>query len=118
MSPEATRSKGNGEDGFASRARQYAGQQQGQRQPRRRILHQWRHGGNPNVLKGQSSNVGGAGGNQGEQGAEFRLADSVKSLDGNKADGASVANAAKCPDFPKKNGTLDFVFIATPFVCE
>jgi len=39
----------------------------------------------------------------------------VTSLDGNKADGASVAKAAKCPGFPRKNKTKDFT---TPFLCE
>jgi hypothetical protein len=67
------------------------------------------------VLKGNQSNLGNAGGPKENKGAEFRLAGTVKSLDGNKADGASVAKAAKCQGFPKKNKTLDFV---APFVCE
>jgi hypothetical protein len=74
--------------------------------------------GNPNVLKGNQSNVGGSGQNKENQGAEYRLANTVTSLDGNKADGASVPKAttpAKCPEFPKKNETKDF---PTPFVCE
>lgn len=69
----------------------------------------------PNVLKGNQSNLGNAGGNKENKGAEYRLANSVTSLDGNKADGASVAKAAKCPEFPKKNRTKDFPI---PFVCE
>ena len=71
--------------------------------------------GNPNRLKGNQSNLGGSGQNKENKGAEYRLANSVMSLDGNKADGASVAKAAKCPEFPKKNKTKDFL---TPFVCE
>ena len=77
--------------------------------------------GNPNALKGNQSNVGGSGQNKENQGAEYRLANIVKSLDGNKADGASVpktdANVlkTKCPEFPKKNEPKDF---PTPFVCE
>ncbi len=71
--------------------------------------------GNPNVLKGNQSNVGGSGQNKENKGAEYRLANTVTSLDGNKADGASVPKAAKCPEFPKKNETKDF---PTPFVCE
>jgi len=71
--------------------------------------------GNPNALKGNQSNVGGSGQNKENQGAEYRLANTVTSLDGNKADGVNVPRAAKCPDFPQKNQTKDF---ATPFVCE
>jgi hypothetical protein len=69
----------------------------------------------PNVLKGNQSNLGNSGGKQENTGAEYRLANGVASLDGNKADGASVAKAAKCKPFPKKNVTKDF---AIPFVCE
>jgi hypothetical protein len=68
-----------------------------------------------NVLKGNQSNLGGSGAKQENKGPEYRLANSVTSLDGNKADGASVAKAAKCQQFPKKNKTKDF---ATPFLCE
>jgi hypothetical protein len=71
--------------------------------------------GNPNVLKGNQSNVGDSGQNKENKGAEYRLANTVTSLDGNKADGTSVPKAAKCPEFPKKNETKDF---PTPFVCE
>jgi hypothetical protein len=71
--------------------------------------------GNPNVLKGNQSNLGTSGGNKENKGAEYRLANSVRSLDGNKADGAKVAKAAKCPGFPKKNKTVDFT---TPYLCE
>jgi hypothetical protein len=70
---------------------------------------------NPNVLKGNQSNLGNSGGNKENKGAEYLLANVVKSLDGNKADGASVAKAAKCPEFPKKNKTKDFTI---PLVCE
>jgi hypothetical protein len=70
---------------------------------------------NPNKLKGNQSNVGGSGQNKENQGAEYRLANTVTSLDGNKADGVSVPKAAKCPEFPKKNETKDF---QTPFICE
>ena len=69
----------------------------------------------PTALKGNQSNVGGSGQNKENKGAEYRLANGVMSLDGNKADGASVAKAAKCLEFPKKNETKDF---ATPFLCE
>ena len=71
--------------------------------------------GSPNVLKGNKSNLGDSGQNKENKGAEYRLANTVTSLDGNKADGASVAKAAKCPDFPKKNKTKDFTL---PFACE
>jgi hypothetical protein len=71
--------------------------------------------GNPNVLKGNQSNLGTSGGGKENTGAEYRLTNSVLSLDGNKADGASVAKAAKCPAFPEKNETKDFT---TPFLCE
>lgn len=71
--------------------------------------------GSPNVLRGNQSNSGASGGNKENKGAEYRLGNSVTSLDGNKADGASVAKAAKCPFFPKKNKTTDF---ATQYICE
>ena len=77
--------------------------------------------GSPNVLKGNQSNLGNSGGNKENKGAEYRLANTVTSLDGNKADGTSVPKTdndvlkAKCPEFPKKNETKNF---ATPFICE
>jgi hypothetical protein len=70
---------------------------------------------NPNELKGNQSNLGGSGGKQENKGAEYLLANFMKSLDGNKADGASVAKAAKCQKFPKKNKIKDFPI---PFLCE
>ena len=71
--------------------------------------------GSPNVLRGNQSNLGNSGGKQENKGAEYLLFDFVTSLDGNKADGASVAKAAKCQPFPKKNKTKNF---GAPFVCE
>jgi parallel beta-helix repeat protein len=71
--------------------------------------------GNPNALKGNQSNVGNSGQNKENKGAEYRLANTVTSLDGNKADGTSVPKAEKCPGFPKKNEAKDF---PTPYVCE
>ena len=70
--------------------------------------------GSANVLKGNQSNVGNSGQNKENKGAEYRLANTVTSLDGNKADGTNVPKE-KCPEFPKKNETKDF---PTPFVCE
>ena len=112
----SAKKKGNGEDGFAVTG---AGNTLDSNKASNNLGDGFDISGgvaaNPNVLKGNQSNLGNSGGPKENKGAEYRLASSVKSLDGNKADGASVAKAAKCPGFPKKNKTLDF---AASYVCE
>lgn len=70
----------------------------------------------PNVLKGNQSNVGSAGGSRENADAEFRLAGTIQNKGGNKADGINVPKfffPSKCTSFPTGTTTLP-----APVTCE
>jgi hypothetical protein len=74
--------------------------------------------GAANVLKSNLSNLGTANGSRENTGAEYLLADTVKSSGGNKADGVAVPKLtapAKCTQFPLVGQVKTF---PAPYVCE
>jgi hypothetical protein len=74
--------------------------------------------GLPNILKGNQSNVGSAGGARENAGREYRVLGTIQNKSGNKADGIAVpktTNPKKCELFPGNNTT---VTLAVENQCE